>query len=390
MEYDVIIIGAGVAGLTSALKLSHAGRRVLLLEKQPLPGGYATVFKRKGFTFESAIHCVDALGEGGEIRKFLEEAGLDKKLDFIPLKNFARVIYPGHNFLVTPRHEDFIAYLSQSFPEEAGNIKKLFLDIDKFYAQFDKFCNVKFPLWLKLVLVPFLYPAIIMASRLTTKQFIARFITGDRLQALITDIWRFAGLPPEDLGAFYFLLIFRGYYYNPTAYIRGGFIRLFEAMVEEIKNSGSEVRFNTTVKKIVTDRGSIKSVVTEKGEEFKARAIISNANAIDTFTSLIDDEALKEIYRKKLLGLEKSISAVQVYLGLDVPARSLGMNEYMFSINTTYEHDESMRFSLAGDYERCSIEIVDHSQLDPGLVPPGKGGLVIMSLDSYTNWQGLS
>ena len=391
MKYDTIIIGAGVAGLVSALKLSCQGKKVLLLERQPIPGGYVTVFKRKGFIFESTLHCVDSLAEDGEVREFLKETGVDEKIEYSPLKNFARVIYPEHDFIADFNRDNFKAYLTKSFPAEARNIGNFFIDIDKFFSQFDNFCNSELPLWLKLLLSPFIYPSIVKISCLSAKQLIARHIKDEKLAAIISDIWRFSGLPPARLGAFYFLLTLRGYYYEPTAYIKGGFISLFEAMVDEIKKAGSEVKFNTTVKKIIThQKRAVESILTEKGEEFKARVVISNANAIDTLTKLLDDEKLKMMYGEKLGRLEKSISAVQVYLGLDVPARSMGMNEFMFSINNTYNHDEAFEHSLGGDYDKCSIEIVDHAQIDPGLVPEGKGSLLIMSFDAFSNWQGLT
>ncbi|MEI8349650.1 MAG: FAD-dependent oxidoreductase [Candidatus Omnitrophota bacterium] len=71
-QYDAIVIGAGVGGLSAALELSDQGKRVLVLEHQPLAGGFATTFKRKGFTFEASVHCVDGLCPGSEIRNFLE------------------------------------------------------------------------------------------------------------------------------------------------------------------------------------------------------------------------------------------------------------------------------------------------------------------------------
>ncbi|MDD4894730.1 MAG: FAD-dependent oxidoreductase, partial [Candidatus Omnitrophica bacterium] len=94
--------------------------------------------------------------------------------------------------------------------------------------------------------------------------------------------------------------------------------------------------------------------------------------------------------RPKISSLEKSISATQLYLGLDVPAKELGMNNFMFSVNTTYNHDDNFDYSLAGNYDKCSLEFVDHAQIDPGLVPEGKGCLTVMTLDSYSNWGNLN
>ncbi len=391
MQYDAIIIGAGVGGLFSAFKLSCAGKKILLIEKQRQPGGYATVFKRKGFTFESAVHCVDSMGKGQEMRDFLEKYGIDKELDFIELKEFGRLIFPEHDFMVSAERGDFVNFLKKSFPKEEKNLDALFREFDKFYRHFDRFCDSRLPHWANLALTPFIYFYIIKMSIFTIGQVIDKFIGDKKLKAIITAIWGFLGLPPDKLSAFYFLIIFRGYYLARTDYVKGGFIRLFDAMVKRLKQAGGEVMFGTAVKKIVTENCKrAKSVVTDKGGEFSSRVIISNADSIDTLCGLVDCGSIRENYRKKLSSLEKSLSAFQVYLGLKIPAKELGMNSAMFCINTTYDHEQAYSYNVSSDYDRCQLAAVDHSRIDPGLVPQGKGSLLIFTLDNYANWDGLA
>jgi len=391
MKYDCIIIGAGVAGLASAIKLTSCGKKIILLERQPIPGGLATSFRRQGFTFESSLHCVNALGEGGEVFSFLKEYGLDEKIKLIGLKSFSRIIYPEHDFSADFSRENYLGFLKSKFPQESYGLDLFFKEVVKFSRQIDEFICSSWPRWLRITCVPFLYPEILKASILTIDQLISKYIKDDKLKAIVTDIWRFTGLAPTKLSAFYFLLVFRGYYFAPTAYVSGGFGQLFKAMVDKIKENGSLVKFNTDVVRIDIDKKSgLKTVVSAKKEEFSAPVVISNANPIDTLTKLVNDEGLRSKYSQSLGHLEKSISAFQVYLGLKVPAKDLGMDHHMFSINPSYNHDRNFDCSLRGDYENCPFGIVDHAQIDPGLVPQGRGNLLIMVLDSYANWAGLS
>lgn len=390
MVYDAIVIGAGVGGLTCALKLISKGKSVLVIEKQPVPGGVATSFKRKGFTFEAILHFVNALGPSGEIRKFLDDFGISAKVDFIEMKEFGRVIYPEHDFVVGTDFNNLKVFLKDNFPKEGKGIDEFFHQAQHFYRQFDRFSSSKFPLWLTLMLTPFLYPEVIKTSYLTLEQFISKKIKDKKLRSIIGTIWGFIGLPPSEISAFYFLIVFRGYWGEKTAYVRGGFSRLFNVMVDKIKESGSQIQFNTCVKSIITDKGRVaRAVVTERGEEFRAKAIISNANAIDTLTKLIDTDFIRNFYTKKFSSMRKSLSGLTVYLGLDVPAKVVGMNYPLFSINSIYDHDESFRRCAQGDYRVCNLALIDHSQLDPALAPAGKSTIVIMTLDSYANWQGL-
>lgn len=389
MKYDVVVIGAGVAGLTSALKLSSAGKKVLVIEKGPIPGGFGTSFKRKGFVFESSLHCVDSLDKDGEIRVFLDDMGVSEKVSFLELNEFARMIYPDCDFVADFNADNFINLLKEKFPQESENIGKLFSSINRFYEEFDRFYNSKLPEWVNFILSPFLYRSIIKTSILTAESFIARYIRNKDLQAIITNIWQFVGLPASRLSAFYFLIILRGYHCQRTCFVKGGFQRLFDAMTEKIKENGSDVKFNTRAVKIITQKNKVKSVVTDSGEEFNAGAIISNANAISTLGVMLDNQILRDSYKKEFMPLEKSASAVQVYLGLDIPAKELGMDRHILFINPVYNHDETFGHALRGEYDKSNLILTDHVQVDPSLAPEGKGSLLLITYAAYSDWVNL-
>ena len=64
MKYDIIIIGAGLGGLTAGAKLAREGKKVLLIEQHNKPGGCATTFKRGDFTLEVGLHEMDGPSPG--------------------------------------------------------------------------------------------------------------------------------------------------------------------------------------------------------------------------------------------------------------------------------------------------------------------------------------
>src|ERR1700733_1790040 len=75
--YDVVVIGAGVGGLTSAALLSKAGFSVCVLEKEPHVGGYLAGFRRKNFRFDTAIHWLNQCAPGGMACKLFDALGTD-------------------------------------------------------------------------------------------------------------------------------------------------------------------------------------------------------------------------------------------------------------------------------------------------------------------------
>ena len=88
--------------------------------------------------------------------------------------------------------------------------------------------------------------------------------------------------------------------------------------------------------------------------------------------------------------MQKSISALTLYMGLDVPAKDVGMDHPLLSIYSSYEHSEAFKNCLLSDYKNCSFAVIDHSQLDPGLAPAGKSTLCVMTLDNYANWESIT
>ena len=70
-DYDDIVIGTGMGGLTVGAMLSRAGRRVLMLEAHDVPGGYAHTFRIRDFRFCAQVHYIFNCGEGESIHNLL-------------------------------------------------------------------------------------------------------------------------------------------------------------------------------------------------------------------------------------------------------------------------------------------------------------------------------
>jgi len=92
-EYDVIIVGSGIGGLSCGAILSKRGYKVLVLEQHYQVGGYCSSFTRKGFIFNSGVEDVSGLWERGPITYLLRELGLKK--DDLFVKNTRRYVFKG-------------------------------------------------------------------------------------------------------------------------------------------------------------------------------------------------------------------------------------------------------------------------------------------------------
>ena len=126
MKYDVIIIGAGLGGLTAGAKLAREGMKVLLLEQHSQPGGCATTFRRGVFTLEVGLHEMDGPGGRDMKNRIFSELDVTGNVEFIHVPEFYRFI--RGDLAVTIPHDPQLAAtrLTEMFPEEKEGIAKYF------------------------------------------------------------------------------------------------------------------------------------------------------------------------------------------------------------------------------------------------------------------------
>ena len=122
MEYDVIVIGAGNAGLTAAATLAKKGVKTLLIEKHNIPGGCATSFCRGRFEFEVSLHQLSGMGtpeRPGPLRSILDSVGVLDTLEFVQMDKLYRMVVPGLVDITLPANkEGIVSELQAKFPEE--------------------------------------------------------------------------------------------------------------------------------------------------------------------------------------------------------------------------------------------------------------------------------
>jgi all-trans-retinol 13,14-reductase len=121
-DADVVVVGAGLGGLTAAAHLAAAGRHVVVVDRQTAPGGNTITFTHHGFEFDVGVHYVGDCGPGGSIPAVLAPLGID--LTFRPLDadGFDTYHLPGEVFRVPAGVEAFRERLVQRFPDEREGI----------------------------------------------------------------------------------------------------------------------------------------------------------------------------------------------------------------------------------------------------------------------------
>lgn len=122
-QFDAVIIGTGLGGLSCAAAFARQGFKPLVLEQHDKPGGYATTFKRPGgFEFDVSLHST-TVGEREGIHNLIPGFPEIKEVEFVPHPNLYRVIFPDYDFRIPQKDlKGYLDILVSHFPEEKEGI----------------------------------------------------------------------------------------------------------------------------------------------------------------------------------------------------------------------------------------------------------------------------
>ncbi|MEN8246947.1 MAG: NAD(P)/FAD-dependent oxidoreductase [Thermodesulfobacteriota bacterium] len=390
-DYDVVVIGAGNGGLTSALRLAKNGLRVMLLERHNIPGGCATSFIRGRFEFEVALHQLSGVGTEefpGPVRGMLNELGVMDDLEFVRMENLYRVVVPESlDVCLKADRMAATAELKEKFPDQADNI-------DVFFNLLYEYCTQ----WISVVFMHDpeasreKYPTYFKYALKSTQDVFDKCITDDRLKAVLSIYWSYMGLPPSQLTFGLFAVTLWAYLeFNPW-HLKGGSQALSNTLLNAFLDAGGDVRFNCGAKKIIAKNGAVKGVVTEEGDEISAKRVVSNAGTNNTYIDLIDPDQVPEWRMRELGARTVGTSFVTLFMGLDCEPGDLGIEQTTnfiladtdterayrktktleapeYTLMTCYDVDDP-EFSPAGT---CQVSVVALAYAEPWMtIPPNR------------------
>ena len=133
MKYDCIIIGSGLGGLLSAALLAKSGLKVAIFEKHYIAGGYASYFKRKGYTFEVGLHAVDGFDSRDLKSRVFEFLEINDQISWVSLKELY-CLKQGQDEIVLPLgRKKSLEYLKERFPRDSDKLVEFFDLLNIFY-----------------------------------------------------------------------------------------------------------------------------------------------------------------------------------------------------------------------------------------------------------------
>lgn len=285
-EYDCVVIGSGLAGMTSANILGRAGHRVLLLEQHYKLGGLATWFRRPGgHIFDISLHGFP-YGMLKSCRRYWNDEIADR---IVQLKNI-RFDNPMFSLTTTFNREDFTRLLTSRFEISAETVKAFF-DTARGMNFYDD-------------------------QSTTTRQLFDRFFPGreDVVRLLMEPITYANGSTLED-PAITYGIVFSNFMAKGVYIYEGGTDDLVGKMSAELKRNNVDARINCDVSKIVVGPKGVEGVVVND-RMIRCRSVVSNSNLRNTIFQMVGRDKFDPQFVADANAVRVNNSSTQVYMAL--------------------------------------------------------------------------
>ncbi len=395
-EYDVVIVGAGIGGLTCGAFLAKAGLKTLIVEKHSIPGGYVTSFKRKDFTFDGGAEGILGCGEDGYLKQWLKELGLDKGIQFTRIDPLEYFVSSQARFPIHADLGEFKKELAKLFPSEKEGIDKYFETVIAMAKEIKSGADKPPKNPFEMIKFAMRYPVVTKyygRKKMSFQDLLDEFLKNFKLKGLLGIYSGWFGMPPSKVISPIAAFVMTDVHIGGNYYPKGGLLAFSNHLAEGFKKAGGILLLKTVVSKILVEDGRAVGVELENKTKIKARYVVSNADAKQTFLKLVGEENLDKKFVEYIKELKQSISGILVFLGIDMDLRKYPSHiSYGEDPESVKRLDRIRLESYDGEITEIisGLAIRIPSNLEPSYAPPGKSSVILLAQAPYdyrNNWK---
>jgi len=274
MAYDAVIIGSGLSGLAAGIRLAMFDKKVCIVEKHTVLGGLNSFYVRKNRTFDVGLHAMTNFTPKGvrnsPLGKLLKQLRFSHDDFRLCQQHMSEIRFPEHSLRFTNDFEFFRQEVADQFPKEIDGFNKLvqkILSFDELNLNDEK----------------------ILTSRAILESFIKNSVLIDMLNC---PLMYYGNAREGDMDFYQFVIMFKSIFVEGFAKPLGGMHYILQLLEEKFKQLGGELRMGAGVTSINAERGTVKSVTLENGEQLSVETVISSMGYVETLNRCTP--ALKE------------------------------------------------------------------------------------------------
>ncbi len=373
VDFDIIIIGAGVGGLTCGALLAQKGLKVLIVEKNRKVGGCCTSFRRKGFTFDVSVQSIGECHRGGRIWRLLDCLELLDKIQFIRLEPAREYHFPDRKIRQYSDLASHIDHLSSQFPKESKGISGVYSTFGQLFKEMSEMPPSLD--WFDTKAFRSRYPLYSRWKDRTLQDLLDQFIIDPKLKAVLSVRSSYGLMPPQWISLVAMSSLEMSYFEGGVYCVKGSVERLPRLLMEKAIQLGGQVLTGQEVTRILVEGKRAFGIRTSNGAEYIGRIIVSNGDATMTFNRLVDRGVLSPRFLSRLQGMKPSLSYYISYVGIEGALDeelTCANNEIFFDYDLLREYEALSKGQLPPD--------PSFYLLAPSLVNPDHAGKGLSTL----------
>ncbi|MEO1368045.1 MAG: NAD(P)/FAD-dependent oxidoreductase, partial [Acidobacteriota bacterium] len=395
-DWDVVIVGSGMGGMTAAAILAKLGRKVLVLEQHYVPGGYTHTFPRKGYVWDVGVHAVGEVTLHSLPGKVLHHV-TDGRLEWSSLGPVYEEFHFPDGFRIDfpDNPTQFRQNLVDAFPDEEEAIDAFLLRVREVAGTMRGYMASR-TLPRRLV-GAFEWLMAKDAHRylgLNTAEELEKLTDNEKLRTVLAAQWGYCGAKPSRSSFAVQALITR-HYLHGAFYPSGGSGEIARQLLRTVAEAGGWTRVLADVDEIMVERGRAVGVRLQDGEEIRAKKVISAVGVGSTVRRLLPASLSEESWPQEVHKLDAGPAHVCLYLGFKGDIREAGASGANKWFYDTWSYEDDMWPVDDPDSLEpatvlyCSFPSLKDPLHDPGPEMKHTGEVVtFVPWSTFAEWQG--
>lgn len=371
-KYDAIIIGAGNSGLTCALQLVKSGKKVLLLEKNSLPGGVTTSFTRGRFEFDATLQELWDFGtkeDPGTLHKLFQDLEILDRIHFSNTKDTFHVYASDSktDYILPFGIREFIDKMEEYVPDSRESLDDFFnlslecknalryLEKEKANARYEVLLNK--------------YPHFVEIANSSVDTVLDALHIPKKAQEILTSSWFYFGSPTTNLSFVHFASMFYLFIARGVKVSKKFSYEISLTLAEEIENGGGEIKYLSCVESILMQDGKAVGVKLTNQEEFLGDVLVCGISSNEVFGHMLPSTCVPKNAVKLTNSRVLGARGFSTYLGLNQSAKDIGLEDYSYLV--MHSLDSAKEYQRMSTIENDNVRVVVMNNAIPSISPKG-------------------